>query len=62
MLLKKGDERHVAQENLNVKARDTRVPNQKVVNYKMVLIRLRSSNVGQVKTKTFITTCTSSCH
>lgn len=42
-----GDERHVAQENLGVKARDARVPNQKVINYKMVLVRLCRANVDE---------------
>lgn len=34
MPLQDGNERHVAQENLDIKARDARVPNQKVINYK----------------------------
>lgn len=47
MPLQDGDERHVAQENLGVKARDARVPNQKVINYKMVLVRLCRANVDE---------------
>lgn len=49
MPLRNGDERRVAQENLGVKARDMRVPNQKVVSYKMVLVRLCRSNIDEWK-------------
>lgn len=47
MPLQEGDERLVAQEHLSVKARDTRVPNQKIINYKMVLVRLCRANVDE---------------
>lgn len=55
MPLKNGDERHVAQETLSVKARNARVPNQKIINYKMVLVA--SSTLKQrrrAKTESFI--------
>lgn len=33
--------------NLGVKARDARVPNQKVINHKMVLVRLCRANLDE---------------